>query len=979
MRYGFIKLFISLVIGCANTASAQQHIFKNYTVNDGLVSNTIRRIFQDSKGFLWIATWEGLSKYDGHKFNNYTMANGLSHYMVNDIYETKSGTLYAALNYEFIDTIRDGKIAPIKLPATMVINRYFITPGQKVIVATDFNGLQELSNGKLIKPHQPFPASNYYDIIPYNDSLFIAVTSNAVHVFNYQYELFAAIKEAGDIYTEGKLLKDSKGRIFVTTYRGLKTLNIPSQKNDPITYAALPAPFELQFLQQNKVNDIFEDADGTIWLGTTAGLVRINPSGSYQVITMKNGLVSEKITTIFQDREKNIWFGTSFGLSKLVTRSNVIVYTKDDGLWTSSLNFICPYKKNNFLISGTTGVQEFNTQTGKFIPIANSHNQGYYGFIPNSNPLILYSNAKAAYIDTLSSKIGNTIFHPHDGIWKALMDKQGNFFYLSGENLFYAAKKTDTVLSFRMADLLIDKKYFLWAGAWWKKGLYRIHYIYDDNGLQILSKDQYLPDESIRSLFEDSKGNIWVGTRFHGVYRLSFDKSGKMISKNFNQQKGLTSNFIKGIAEDGNGNIWLAFFQGLDKLVLQDTTYRIINFSRVSNYYASVSNMIVDDDNSLWLATAEGLAHIKDGKMEKLPPTPVYITKVSSPDSLYAESSNSISLNYRKNRLQFEFSSPGYINEKQVLYSYRLLGSKNDEWTVPSNEHSVSYASLQPGSYVFEVRSLGWNNMWSEPAKFKFDINPPMWQTWWFRTGALLFIVALSVWLMRRRIKNIRQEATLKHKMAEAEMAALRSQMNPHFIFNCLNAIDNLIQTNQKDKATAYLSRFAKLIRNVLDSSKNNIVPFQKDFESLGLYLEMEQFRCNNRFEYELTADDELSAGDYKVPPLIIQPFVENAIHHGLLNKETGNRKLIVTARLYKERIQYTIEDNGIGREKAGQLMLINKPEHKSYGIQITEERIRLYNKVSKSDSDVTITDLYENNEPTGTRIEIKLIIAEND
>ena len=214
----------------------------------------------------------------------------------------------------------------------------------------------------------------------------------------------------------------------------------------------------------------------------------------------------------------------------------------------------------------------------------------------------------------------------------------------------------------------------------------------------------------------------------------------------------------------------------------------------------------------------------------------------------------------------------------------------------------------------------------------------------------------------------------MNEQLSKAKLEALQSQMNPHFIFNSLNAIDNLIQTNQKDKATTYLARFAKLIRNVLDSSKNDVVSFQKDFETLQLYLQLEQFRCSDKFTFQLEADEELLHSDYKVPPLVVQPFVENAIHHGLLNKQDGNKTLTVSATLENDFIKYTVYDSGVGRAKAQQLKKINKPEHQSYGINITRERIQLYNK-NDQNNDIIITDLFENNEACGTKVEISVKI----
>ena len=209
-------------------------------------------------------------------------------------------------------------------------------------------------------------------------------------------------------------------------------------------------------------------------------------------------------------------------------------------------------------------------------------------------------------------------------------------------------------------------------------------------------------------------------------------------------------------------------------------------------------------------------------------------------------------------------------------------------------------------------------------------------------------------------------------------LGALRAQMNPHFIFNCLNAIDNLIQTNQKEKATTYLARFAKLIRNVLDSSKNNTVPFQKDLESLGLYLQIEQFRSNNKFEYELNIDPELLYSDFKVPPLVVQPFVENAIHHGLLNKQAGERNLTVTVKLDNNYILYTVADNGVGRAKAGEIKELNNPGNRSYGIDITRERLHLHNQNGET-GDLKITDLFDGHTPAGTKVDIRIKIYDQN
>ncbi|MEO6723277.1 MAG: histidine kinase, partial [Ferruginibacter sp.] len=330
------------------------------------------------------------------------------------------------------------------------------------------------------------------------------------------------------------------------------------------------------------------------------------------------------------------------------------------------------------------------------------------------------------------------------------------------------------------------------------------------------------------------------------------------------------------------------------------------------------------------------------------------------------------SFKHDENNISIEFSAVNFSNESDLDFAYQLSGL-DTVWRTSDANRAAHFANLAPGDYIFKIKIANETGEWGRPDEvLLFTIKPVFWQTIWFPLSIFGLVILIIFLFVSKRIKTIRWEAGLKHKLAETEMIALRSQMNPHFIFNCLNAIDNLIQTNQANKATTYLARFAKLIRSVLESSKSNVVPFHKDFDTLKLFLELEQFRCNNKFEYEIYAERELLEGDYKVPPLIVQPFVENAIHHGLLNKERGERKVIVKASLENNFIRYIVQDNGVGRAKALEIKNNNKPEHQSYGIQITTERIHLHNRNGKP-GDIVITDMMDEDKPGGTIVEIKL------
>jgi len=232
-------------------------------------------------------------------------------------------------------------------------------------------------------------------------------------------------------------------------------------------------------------------------------------------------------------------------------------------------------------------------------------------------------------------------------------------------------------------------------------------------------------------------------------------------------------------------------------------------------------------------------------------------------------------------------------------------------------------------------------------------------------TIAIAFAIYLSIQSKKKRIESV-----LKQKIAETEMAALKAQMNPHFIFNCINSIDAFIHSNDKYNATLYLNKFAKLLRNILDSSKQNTVSINKDIDTLKLYIELEELRHENKFKTTLHVDEELLSNDYKVPPLIIQPFVENAILHGLRNKYDNGGLLTIDIKKVNNRIQYTIADNGIGRQAAGKIMQ-NKESH--YGMQISFDRVKLFNKEDRTA--VEVADLYDNNIPTGTKVTVNLNI----
>jgi LytS/YehU family sensor histidine kinase len=316
------------------------------------------------------------------------------------------------------------------------------------------------------------------------------------------------------------------------------------------------------------------------------------------------------------------------------------------------------------------------------------------------------------------------------------------------------------------------------------------------------------------------------------------------------------------------------------------------------------------------------------------------------------------------------FAIPSYTSSGSNKFFYKMPGIISEWIEVPNG--NINFSSLPIGKHILYLKGSNNDGIFSDEQKVYVIVKPFWYQTNLIKMVTVLCIAALVFAFVRWQIRSIRKEASFKQKIAETEMQALRAQMNPHFIFNSLNSIENFIMQNEKRLASDYLNKFARLIRMILDSSRNELVPLSKDMESLQLYIDLEQLRFNNKFSYQSFIDPALLNGDYRVPSLLIQPYVENAIVHGLANSEENNLNLSITVTLENDAIKYIIQDNGVGRKKANEYNLQNKPYHKSVGLQITEDRVNMFNQQAMGNDFIRFTDLYdENKEPGGTKVEI--------
>lgn len=769
MNYRIIVYFILLSI-LADNAMAQQVIFKTYTKQDGLVANPVRRIMQDSQGFMWIATWEGLSKYDGHRFTNYNTSNGLSFDLINDIYEDKDNRIYIAHNNGSIDVLYNNKIEKLSKDS-IIINRFYTPdPVHKhgaVFAITDNKGILQLQNGRLYTKPQQF--KDILDIVFINDSLKLVFNSNLKpSILDGNMNIYS--KKEPVSYSS--IATDSKKNIWLCGYNGIKLLNPVQKRNEPISYLPLPPLFRHPLIAGNKsILDLFEDADGNYWLSSSHGLIRLSPDGKVQLFTIENGLPVNYVNNLYQDKEKNIWMASELGLVKLVMKNDFRFFTNEDGLETDDVYSLASLKSQGLYVNNVKRIFKLNENDFTFRSIGKNGNYTMLTYTPNYGVLTIRDGGLWKINESGNDLIPVYIPESKFDIHCVSVDAQGNYF-LGTHNGLIVKTSTKIIkhpsLQYRITALSFDRNGYLWAGTWYE-GLFRLKINYHPDSLSFITENisALLADNNVRSSFADAKGNIWIGTRYRGAFRFSASSEKIAAPLHFSQKDGLSSNWVNTFAEDENGNIWVGTDGGLNKLVPEKNNYRVFDFNRLNNFFGEIRSIQPAPGNVIWCGGIPGLIRFKDEQLDTLPGPVIHLTTIKtgrSQDPFAEPLSKKLFLPYRENRIHFEFSSPSFINEKSIQYSYRLTG--DPAWSIPSNEHSISYASLQPGDYTFEVRAYGWNQQPGKIEKFSFTIKPPFWQAWWFYLSCVALLALLFYSIYRYRINQLLRLQKVRNAIA---------------------------------------------------------------------------------------------------------------------------------------------------------------------------------------------------------------------
>ncbi|MGZ4156460.1 MAG: ligand-binding sensor domain-containing protein [Bacteroidia bacterium] len=968
--------FTCLLLFLSWNLQAQSVAFRNYSVSNGLSSSEIYSILQDSKGYMWFSSDAGVCRFDGYSFRTFTSEHGLSDNTIFNMYEDPKGRIWffgMSNKLSYYDPERDSVISIagneelVKLLGRASITSICLGKKDTLFVGLDY--------GKTF--YKIPPADNYSKILPLAfetegwqfyflskkdavwglTSSIKKTTELSVTIYNelkqkisynkypdYQMHLFNNRTHSVFFGKDKVLFSENdqlnflkKDSIFCTYLKDVIKIYVDKQDNIWLG-TKINGVFEyknsdlskppVHYLPKLSVTSIYEDNEGSYWFSTLEHGVYYTPSLAFICYDQSSGLSGNKIYSVMTHRDSVICFAED-GNMNIISRNGISVNYSSKGINAYELK---PGKEELFVSDYSSYV--YNLKTGKQTKV--------------------YLNAQKELIFTRKVYVSST-----QNIYIATSEGVG---YVNKDNFVFTYitdKFTHTSSVFASNDTV-------WFSS--PDGLF----IYTKNHIDTLGNIFPLLKNRVDDIAEDSHQRLWLATKGAGI----LIKTGNRIMQ-LTAKDGLASDLCRTMLMDGKDVVWVGTNRGMSKItVLRDTVFKIENYSSTDGLISDEINKICKNGNDIYAATNQGLVKFNLNSIQEVRmPPPVYITGICINDKKVLLQSDYL-LEHDENFIRLTILGLSYKTPGTINYKYRLSGLDTN-WYYTKNT-TIQYTTLPPGDYTFTVYAINYSNISSiKPCVIFFNIKKPYWKTWWFITLMIVLVLFCIYIVFRVRIyyvKRTEEEKTLLNKkISEVELKAIRAQMNPHFIFNSINSIQHYILINDSDMAYRYLSKFSKLISNVLENSKHEVITLHKEIETIELYVELEKLRFENKFDHQIIVDPSIDILSYGISPLLIQPYVENAIWHGLMHKQA---KGLLTIRFAEETklIRCTIEDNGVGRAFSEELKKNKTSAHRSLALSLNKERLEIIGHLFQNKLQVIITDLTdENNMPCGTRVEVEI------
>lgn len=985
LRPFLIGLLLSLAIQL--NAQTQGIRFQRIGLEDGLSNMSVDALHQDRFGFIWVGTWDGVSRYDGKSFEVFRTipgdTNSLIFNEIKSFAEPNDSSLWVS-TYGGL-TRWDHKQA-----------RFF----KRQLNGQPLPAHYRLSNHLVADQHGRMFQGGHQG----NDITIISGDSASVQIKLREASPYNRIPPVILATESGTWIGDGFGLLYL---KDGKSAAEPAEVYDPI----------LEELINQPISALIQDQHGVIWIGgkdglwgyspATGALEEVKPADSHTISTVQalamgdggqlwigtanglhcrhplSGLVDsyyhdpndpfslshDNIHALLIDRGGTLWVGTARGglnhayLRKPSTfntvthsafglpRHELVVFSfeqaSSDSIWVGTNHglFLLDKVSKQILGHWKEGKQASGGLLGKTVMAIS---QG-----KNNKIIISTRPGGLQELDLTTGKV--TPFQTYQS-----GDKKNIGFF---RKILPSTYDEDTLF---LAGNLGCGQYIRSTGEWKE---FHSSYSWDlmreddclfligENGLSTynLCADSIelhswvaTPQDRKKAntvLFQDEEG-LWIGTYGMGLIHKPMDKPGY---RRWSRQHGLPSDYVFGIQEDNRGQLWLSTTEGLARFnketgsVLtfgQDDGLMDNEFGTNSSFKASNGEMYFGGNNG-FVSFYPDQVEVRQSRYNP----PLVITSLQlSGDPLPVDSAvwmkHQISFpGYLQQHLEIGFAALDYSRPANLSYQFRLLGW-DDEWTQPSPRANAQFTNLKPGTYQFEVRSTNGDGKWTSKIRRLTVIISPLWhQRWWIQVAVPFSGLALVLGsvFMRFRRSRARERETLYHRMANIQQQALSAQMDHHFTFNALNSIQRFISDNDKASSLYYISKFGKLIRRFLDQARKNEHPIEDEITTLELYLSLESLRAKHSFTYRFEVDPELDPFNTDIPTSLLQPLVENAIWHGLVPRSDGDGLLLISFNLRKRNLVLTVEDNGVGKKHQKS----SRKKHESKGMLIIRERLQ--------------------------------------
>ncbi len=1030
----FTSIFVFSILFSGNTLAQytiSSHQFSNLqfghlTNTNGLSFDGTTWILKDKQGFIWIATHDGLNKFDGINFKIYRHdeknPNSPASNNISMIVPDNKGNNWMTSDEGLIEysPITDSfKNFPVTTKSKKTSLNGIYIDKQEAIWFGDDDGLCKLNTDGKIETFPIVHLLNRFSIssiIEDHEGIMWVGTQQGLYSFNkktHKFHRFVFEKFPNEANTVNDIFQDHENNIWIATWgRGLGKFDKQQGTFKMYTYNKSPENYS----RANIVLNIYESSkdNNMLWLGTgDAGLAVFNKkTKTFDFATLNDNdshaFNAYTVNHIYDDNIGTLWFATNKGVVKLDSHLQQFRVNKFEPS-TSAVHSWSISKIISDTVSpqGIMWIATYGSGLIRYQP----HTGDYTSFIPG----IGNSHGKKDVNDFLQDKSGSIWITTEDGFYKFNPTIKS---FIGYKNI----PGTNSLPANRVGSLIQTEDDKLWMSvkgngfcsfnpktkcfSWYRK---------------VFDKANDSINNSVFCLIKDHKDNLWGGTQFGGVFMFN-PKTEKFII--YNLKNGFTNQTVYSILETTDQTFWIAAYNGFWHF--NPETGKFLHYTTGNGLPNNECYGLLEDDHQkIWIITKNGLSVFDpakksfqnysasdglisneldvsfdkgaDGKFylgfdnrynyfdpnyivkNNLPPPLAFTSFKIFDKEISLPENNSLNdplqLNYKQNMLSFEFAALNYTVPQKNEYAYKLEGADKD-WTYSGSRRQATYSNLSGGDFVFHVKAANNDGVWNEEGKSIFiHIAPPFWKTWWFRMLVVAVTISAVYIFYRQRITHIRKEEKKKtafnKQLAQIEMKALKAQMNPHFIFNCMNSINSYILENDKKKASDYLTKFSTLIRLILENSDKQKINLADELAMLETYMQLEQNRLDNKFDYYIEVDASIKTIAFEIPPLILQPFIENAIWHGLVHKRERG-KISISIRKESNKLICTIEDNGIGRSKAATLKQQQMIKHQSMGMKVTEDRLKILNELNLKTPSVTIVDLFNNDhQPSGTRAEI--------